>query len=305
MKDQITTPTPLLGIVVPVSRMSGRLQNLEGWLKSAIDLGIEIVIVHDWREQETEEDLLRIIKPIKSNFLKFCSGKFGSPGEARNKGLGLGTSTWISYWDSDDMPNVENFMNMVSRAESSGFDFAVGEFEVCQSDSRLITHSSKSEKRAKDRIESDLILNPGLWRWSFRRLSVEGVFFTDLRMAEDQLYLLETGAFQAPKYRHNELVYTYFRGHVGQLSSNKMAISELAKALRFLSIKIIGESNNRLTQILLLRLSITSVLHGGFPGAHQAIRINWGLIRDSSWATRSSYLKVILSFLPKIVVTRL
>ena len=43
----------LIGAVVPMTRMAGRLENLESWLSIAVENNIGIVIVHDIQDEET------------------------------------------------------------------------------------------------------------------------------------------------------------------------------------------------------------------------------------------------------------
>ena len=59
----------MLTAIVPVSEMSGRLHNLEDWLSAIHHLDIQVIIVHDYRDSETERQVLSILRAINSIFV--------------------------------------------------------------------------------------------------------------------------------------------------------------------------------------------------------------------------------------------
>ena len=101
----------MLTAIVPVSGMAGRLHNLENWLSTIHDLDIQIIIIHDHRDSETERQLLSILGTINSPKIAYLSGAFGSPGAARNAGLERVDSKFVCFWDSDDLPQPQSILS--------------------------------------------------------------------------------------------------------------------------------------------------------------------------------------------------
>ena len=50
----------ILTAIVPVSAMANKLQNFRNWVEES-PLELKIIVVHDWRDSETGEELRKII----------------------------------------------------------------------------------------------------------------------------------------------------------------------------------------------------------------------------------------------------
>ena len=48
----------LLTVVISVALMAGRLQNLKSWMSNLGDLPIKEILVHDEKDQRTEDELV-------------------------------------------------------------------------------------------------------------------------------------------------------------------------------------------------------------------------------------------------------
>lgn len=219
----------MLTAIVPVSGMAGRLHNLENWLSTIDHLDLQVVIVHDYRDSETERQLLSILESLNSLKIVFLSGTYGSPGAARNAGLDRADSKFVCFWDSDDLPIPQSIASDLG-TYSEDCDVLVGQYVRCSSqreDLRPI--------QSNDTSFQDIAMNPGLWRIVFRRDFISSVRFQKMRMGEDQLFLAEVMSRKPRLLFTFSVFYNYFVGHPGQLTQRQDAIAELRDAFREIS----------------------------------------------------------------------
>ena len=52
---------PLLSVIVPITRMANRLGTLKKWIQDCQYQNLEIILVHDKRDDETGIELVSII----------------------------------------------------------------------------------------------------------------------------------------------------------------------------------------------------------------------------------------------------
>ena len=211
----------MLTAIVPVSGMAGRLHNLENWLSTIHDLDIQIIIIHDHRDSETERQLLSILGTINSPKIAYLSGAFGSPGAARNAGLERVDSKFVCFWDSDDLPQPQSILSDLE-IYSGDCEILIGQYVRIGDDSKEMR-----QIKSKDTSVSEVAMNPGLWRMVFRRDFISSVKFQTMRMGEDQLFLAEIIALKPRVSFSHTLFYSYFVGHPGQLTQSPAAITEL------------------------------------------------------------------------------
>ena len=245
----------MLTAIVPVSEMSGRLHNLEDWLSAINHLEIQVIIVHDYRDSETERQLLAIVEAVNSSKIIYLSGTFGSPGAARNAGLERVESKFVCFWDSDDLPHPQSIIPQLE-TYSEDCDILVGQYLRSSSHPKDRQHIE-----SKDFSINDVAMNPGLWRMIFRRDFISAVKFQNMRMGEDQLFLAEI-MISKPRMCFTHIVfYKYFVGHPGQLTQNPLAISELVDAFR--EILTLRKSTSgkefEFMSIVILRMNFTLV----------------------------------------------
>ncbi len=220
----------MLTAIVPVSGMAGRLQNLESWLSTIQNLDIQVVIVHDFRDSETERQLISILESLNSPQIIFLSGIYGSPGAARNAGLDHVATNFVCFWDSDDLPIPQSIISILEKC-SEDYDVLVGQYVRCSN-----LPMEKNSVSSLDSSFQDIAMNPGLWRMVFRQDFIASLSFKTMRMGEDQLFIAEVMSLQPRLSFTNTLFYKYFVGHPGQLTRSRDAIIELNDAFREISI---------------------------------------------------------------------
>jgi len=253
---------PLLSVIVPITRMANRLGTLKKWIQDCQYQNLEIILVHDKRDDETGIELVSIIEENPNLHLSIIEGKFGAPGIARNAGLIKATGKWIVFWDCDDQPNLENVCKILQEEEirkDNRVEVVIGQFRT----SRDNIYMNKT-LRIRDITLMDVALNPGLWRMVFRRNTIKNFRFTDSKMAEDQNFI---SMIDLPKLRYKFVdihFYTYHLGVQNQLTSKSEAINDISKAISITLIKLNncnGESKE-FNGMLFIRQVITGITKG-------------------------------------------
>jgi glycosyltransferase involved in cell wall biosynthesis len=275
---------PLLGVVVPVSNMAGNLSKLQDWLEDSYCENIEIIIVHDFQDSETEDELRQIVHG-KGSKVKMISGTFGSPGLARNKGIALLESEWVAFWDSDDSPLVRNILGDLNKFNLDQLDALVGGFEVRNaSTGELLSTNLNDSKCSQNRIAK----NPGIWRWVFKRTLISNLQFPNLSMGEDQIFIARSRAIYSRVKYSNSIYYQYYRGYKSQLTSNKKKISQITSA----------------TQLLVEDLENPDFCDSRFHLQLIACQMQTAILRGSI-KTRIKTLKLLLEFMRPLRIARL
>lgn len=242
---------PLLSVIIPVSQMSGRLGPLEQWLVKTENLPIEIILIHDYQDESTSKELNVILQLDKNLKINFLEGYYGSPGAARNAGLNLPLGTWVAFWDSDDIPKVDQVISAIYEAPETA-DLIIGNFIASGSNSRVYLHEKMLEIVA---------LNPGIWRMIFKSKLLHNSRFENLRMGEDQLFILGLDLPTKVIHFSNRTLYEYRVGHPGQLTAKLDAIQDIERTL--IKVRFILENNqhlrNKFSRIIEARIFITSL----------------------------------------------
>jgi glycosyltransferase involved in cell wall biosynthesis len=243
-----------LSCVVPVTKMAGELGILESWVKKSCNFNLEIVIVHDIQDSNTGIELDELVKSLNEQKITFIEKAVGSPGLARNLGLNEATGQWITFWDSDDLPNVEEVMKSID--ENPNCEVIIGRYKIQDRVSGLVTSSLISRLNYRAIGE-----NPGLWRMVFRNDVLEGVRFNSIRMAEDQIFLSQLNLKNRQVAFTERFLYTYFTGRNAQLTQSIININDLLIAFDqlLLSHRKFENEKKSLSLIMAARILLTIV----------------------------------------------
>ena len=216
-----------LSVVVPVTLMSGKLEKLGSWLKEISDLPIEVLLIHDKRDDATSLELQVLLKKLQNNKIVFKEGLYGSPGMARNAGLEFASNYWTCFWDSDDLPIVP----IVNRLLSFKYE---KEIDVIATNYILVNELTGAKKNMAigKHLSTAIGMDPGLWRFYFKTESLLKHRFTDLHMAEDQLFIGKYLSFNHPIQIIDLPTYRYFRGNDDHLTKQKSALNDLCPATK-------------------------------------------------------------------------
>ncbi len=248
-----------LSIIVPIHGVSGGIQNLKSWISNPNLIDTEIILVHDTSDGESFLPIKTICKNLSNVIL--LEGNFSSPGLARNKGLEFASKPWITFWDFDDLPDPMNFLRMLQKTVTDRNLVGLGAFQTRTRGKKVFRKKLRVYRSESPRVLTDLMINPGLWRWVFARELIGDVKFHSVRRGEDQLFLAETRAFDYPITICEEIVYTYFIGEENQLSNKKTFDPELllaANSFFNLSQKTNGETK-LFSRVACLSMDVTYI----------------------------------------------
>jgi glycosyltransferase involved in cell wall biosynthesis len=206
-----------LSIIVPIHRTNGRSQNLFSWITDSSLNDAEIILIHDNSDGESILDI-RISLEGQPN-VTVLEGYFHSPGLARNMGLDHASRDWVFFWDFDDLPNLENSLEMLETVIAQNLQIAVGNYQVQSSQDREILGQALMPLNNFKRQVNSTMLNPGLWRWLISRKHIGEKRFIPSMRGEDQYFLAEIEAHNQQLITFDKVVYSYFFGEANQTSN--------------------------------------------------------------------------------------
>jgi glycosyltransferase involved in cell wall biosynthesis len=259
-----------LTIVTPIALMAGRLQNLESWISTMGDLPVEVILIHDKKDEKTGIEVRELVNRSDDTRITLIEGLFGAPGSARNAGLAIAKGEWICFWDSDDLPQVEDFYKMVGYAAASGAECAVGGFTAVHD----VTGKKKSHVLTENYL-NEIAINPGIWRFAFKQSALKDLTFSSLLMAEDQLFLAEFGIPSRRIEISSKSVYQYFLGDNFHLTRTNAALRDLpAAVINSLSLlEKLSKENIHFASVLLSRQVFTALRNGSTLIKLQVLKI--------------------------------
>ena len=246
----------LLSAIIPISRMSGKFGNLSLWLNEANKFPIKIIFVHDVQDDLTGVELRNLVVGMDLENVLILEGRFGNPGEARNFGIKSIEGRWFTFWDSDDLPNLENIFLCLERFPTA--EILIGSFETENESGEVNTF------KIEENLVDHLLRNPGIWRIVFKAELQEKIVFPNLRMAEDQVAISNIGIFNYELKSCDTIFYRYFTNFPGQLTSNKEALNDLFSAVKVskLSLKNHSRINSKFAYGLYAKQLLTGLKIG-------------------------------------------
>lgn len=258
----------LISAIIPISGFPNGLEQMTRWVSNSGLSDFEVILIVD----SDSEDLRLQIEAIAKDFrhtrkVSILNSTSRNPGGSRNLGLKVAIGSWITFWDCDDVPDPAKFLKVVKQAQIQGADVALGAFSVKTEYEEKI-YLIESDSRTD--IMQNIALNPGLWRFAFRRELAKNSTFPELRMAEDQIYLAAVLSESKQIMASNELVYEYWLYQSGQLTKNKGALADLHTAIGYFERKYF-ENKCPEFLIILVRLSLTSLRKGDLRSKQTAV----------------------------------
>lgn len=286
---------PILSIVCPIHKMSGKLAYLKAWVTEATaNDEIQVILVHDEGDAGTRyelEDFLMSLdrKPV------LLTGKFGSPGAARNQALDLIEGKWTIFWDSDDVPNLEATLRLIQESTEKEL-VLVGQYQENMYVQNYLTNTKPMTNNF-----FALSTNFGMWRVLFNSQLLKYLRFPNLSMAEDLSFAANLNINPKQIRYGKEVIYYYSVGFPDQLTSTKKFAQHNQEAL-FWVLSSLNSSNMKVHKFTLSLLSRMSLID--FPYQFRDRRIQQEILRLVS--RRPRYLLLICWYsLRHLVVHRL
>jgi len=286
----------ILSVITPVTRLAGRTHHLRSWLYEVSEKQIEVFLVHDWNDVETSIELNELVKELNNPRVYLIEGIFGGPGAARNQGISNASGEWLCFWDSDDMPQIIEAIKILDSKVESFVDCLVADYVS-------INYTSGERKfhvLGKNYL-NQIAINPGIWRFFFRKSSFPVLEFCNLQMAEDQLFLAEYLTTDIIVESRNIITYHYVQGGKFSLTKNQSALNDLCRAskqcLEIMRTKQFVDLE--FTGIIFFRQVFSSIKYGNFECKIRAI---YYLIQGFLWSSNAIKKNIILGI--KYIILR-
>ena len=282
-------PSPKISIVVPITRMFGRLSELKSWLSEIDFRVIEVILVHDLQDEKTSEEIESVVSEYP--IIKFIEKTFRSAGLARNAGLEMASGEWILFWDSDDKPHVSELEKCINLLDKDFSDIYILNY--------MVEKNGKTEG-VKTSNWREIAFKPGIWRIIFSRDIITNNRFPFFPLGEDQLFLAQLNLPNKRICFLDNFLYTYKLGIQGQATSmriNLFMLNDSLLALDLLRKNQIGD-NFAFTSIMYWRQILTLMKSGNVTLKFQAFLMALGNL----FRFDHNYLKNILAL--KYVISR-
>jgi len=245
-----------LTVVIPVRNMAGKLSELEFAITAALNVGFRVIVVHDGAEDQTGAELQNIYAGLKHEGLELITGVYNCPGGARNAGVKKVTTDWLTFWDADDSPILENLSQLYKIVEKNNADVGIGGYADTNS-----LNPSESKLHRNEQIDLNAIaLSPGIWRMIFRTELIVNSPFTSLLLAEDQILLSDIRLTQRRIVYSSAIVYNYLSANPNSLTGKNRKIEDLIKATSYISKNLKNEktkSQKEFDCVMLAKQSLT------------------------------------------------
>jgi glycosyltransferase involved in cell wall biosynthesis len=212
---------PLLTAVIPVTNMSGKLDEFKSTISDCKELGVGLVVVHDKRDPETGPELLSILHEFGPKNFVFLENEYGSAAEARNVGLKECKSAWVAFWDSDDNVYVKEFLKLIQLAESEDSEVAIGKISVSSSERKSLAVPSPSIVNNKN-IDLQIANFPAFTRMGFKKSILFEDPFPKIPLGEDLIFLMKLNPIKRKITILNEVVYCYQVGNPTQSTKRQL-----------------------------------------------------------------------------------
>ena len=280
-----------LSIVVPVGEMAGRLTNLYNWIEEIKPHKPRIILVTSTLFRDTATEVASIIQ--SRGLMDLCqivTGEFSNPGDSRNRGFECVETDWVTFWDSDDLPKIENVINIMTSNFIESQDFIIASYEIQDAVNEKVELKINGNNELENMVR--VALNPGLWRWFLRSDQIIGNRFPSTSMGEDQVFLVETEFWKKRVKFIESVSYRYLKNQSNQLTNNPTAIEDL----RYSAAKIyarLREPDEIFPEIVGCRMILTMIKKGKVKSKIFAFRSLFRLIHQIGLAPVMNSLTMI------------
>jgi hypothetical protein len=246
-----------LSAIIPVGDFVKHKDNITKIIQQSSEIGIQLIIVIDNQAQSVFVDAVSLFRDLKGNG-SVVRSESGNPGGSRNLGLSRATRNWVTFWDCDDAPDATQVVEMTSNQGVAECDVLIGSYEV----QNLLNLQVSKHQIELNHWKIDVGLNPGIWRFVFRREFIANLTFPDLRMGEDQVFLQRVFSRNPFVCVSQLTIYKYRINVPSQLTSEKSNIKSLIEAnqLALDEYRILSKKS-RIIDAMLIRQFLTLSKH--------------------------------------------
>ena len=252
----------LLTAVIPVTDVVKRWNLIELWLADAKADGLEIVFVLDSPSEEESHYFRNQMRLKELKNFSILEGVFGSPGAARNAGLQNLTTEYVTFWDCDDIPLIDNILSDLENITSEP-RVIIGNYEIFRYRENEI--ELLEQPQIPFSLKEILSSSPGIWRFIFPTAFVQKIEFSNLKMGEDQLFLIELGMTDNDVLFSTKVYYRYILHDFVRLTNTRDAFDDivpLIKSLEERKSKCTSAYELETIQKVILKLTFSGIKHG-------------------------------------------
>ena len=241
---------------------------MESWIGDPALSNFEVILVIDSEEDQTYDETQRIVQALEGlTTVRVLTSTARNPGGTRNLGLSSASGNWVVFWDCDDTPNPSRFLKMIKQAVQAKADIAIGEYAI---QTRVTRLEKTLGNTSTENLLETIALNPGIWRFAFKSELAKKFNFYDMRMAEDQVYLVSLLETKPDLYIFKEHVYTYWRYQGNQLTTSGSALNQIVVALDIFIGKYKRKQCTPLLMVI-IRLTLSALKKGRIQVKIEAI----------------------------------
>ena len=260
----------LLSVIIPISRMAGRLNNFAITMNNlCAENDIQIILIHDTQDLDTGPEIRKILELHPSKSVTLVEKFIGSPGGARNLGLNHVKGSWVNFVDSDDVYKPFELLKNLRMLSVMEINALISNYETMDSVTKIVSlHENKTSW-------TKVALQPGLWRWTFLAKSIGRTRFSHLSMGEDQKFLYEFCQQKQEIYFTDLITYSYTTNQELQLTNQTKPKRDLLQVLsEILQIRKSSQVNfDEFTETMIMKLFISSIVHSPFRNRIKAVAI--------------------------------
>jgi glycosyltransferase involved in cell wall biosynthesis len=271
-----------LTAIIPIRLLDESTLRVRGVILEALEHGIEVIlVVNNFSSEERERIESHFADIIHVNF-HVVQHDIESPGSARNVGIARCNSPYITFWDSDDEPIVEEVIKLLNSLSLHPLKkYGVGSFEIISADAGEIISRNIVSEGGNQMV--DLVKNPGIWRWIFLKQTTVGTEFKSFRMGEDQDFIADLNPKQFEIIYSSAVTYKYVKGWDQQLTQNQNSVNEILISIHYLEEKIKLNQGNEWHRSFLRRQILTAIKRASWAikvkATTIAIRQIWSYVR--------------------------
>lgn len=243
--------------IIPVKCDGFEVGSLNSVLDRCIEAKISVIVILDG---EDDYKLNLVSQQLRKNVqIIEIKGHFGSAGAARNQGLSLVETQYATFWDADDKPIIDAYIEMAQMAMERNLDFVIGGIKFSNNETGRIRNYFPNKKLlTKPWL---LFSNPGFTRILYKTQIVGEVKFGTEPIAEDVMFLYSLTPIKNFEI-YPEIVYVYNTGLESQ-ATNSQSVKENFHIALDKAIKIYSSSQktNEYSVSMLTRVFASFIAH--------------------------------------------
>lgn len=253
----------LLSAIIPVKGIVKVRPFLIETLQKCDLLPVQVILSID--EKHKSDDILEFEKELKLNFKNppvVLISEYNSPGLARNRGLLEANTEWITFWDSDDLPDPTAVISLINETVLEDKEIGAGKFTTANGDTPQ--DAIFSQEGWTDDPFYEIALRPGIWRFVFKSNRISATKFPKFLMGEDQIFLAKLNIHHAEVNFSEIVTYKYLRHSSGQLTKKKSSINEIYASTELLDLELTSARDSKLNLLFLTNQILTGLIRTNF-----------------------------------------